>query len=217
MGGRGGASHRVSGAYVFGREPAFQNVLDLLDVTAATAYHSINNFDWAKWQGMTDAQKNGVYDYTDYYYGRMNDYLRGKGTISISDQNRIKYATEALDKWATKDNFWAYRGTSISGTAGLLGGTVQQMSDPAFLRSLIGKTVIDQGFMSTAIHQSSAWSGVRYKVFIPKGTHGMYVDPISANRGELEFLLQRGTRFKVHRVETNSSGALSSLVLEVII
>ena len=54
----------------------------------------------------------------------------------------------------------------------------------------------------------------KYTIFVRKGTKGMYVDPISLNSGEYEFLFNRDTTFKVHMIRTDSSGKIVELVLE---
>ena len=43
-----------------------------------------------------------------------------------------------------------------------------------------------------------------------------YVDPISANRGEKEFLFNRDTEFRVHAIKTGSGGRIRELVLEAL-
>ena len=162
-----------------------------------------------------NSERAGIYDYTGSWYTAMNTALRDGSQASADVAEKIANATRVLDRFKAADSFWTYRGTSLEGTSKLLGGTVAQMSDPSFLKSLIGKEVSDKGFMSTAVHSDGAWSGVKYQIYVPKGAHGMYVDPISANQGEIEFLLQRGTTFKVRRIGTNSAGTLNNLVLEV--
>lgn len=54
------------------------------------------------------------------------------------------------------------------------------------------------------------------KIYVNKGVSGMYVDAISANSGEYEFLFNRDTRFKVHGIKTNASGRITELVLEAV-
>ena len=92
-----------------------------------------------------------------------------------------------------------------------------QMSDPAFLRSRIGRTVVDKGFMSSGTHTDSGWrNDVQYTIYVRKGISGMYVDPISLNSGEYEFLFNRDTSFRVHQIKTNDRGRIVELVLEAV-
>ena len=91
------------------------------------------------------------------------------------------------------------------------------MSDSAFLRSRIGKVVRDKGFMSSGTHPDSSWAAdVTYKIYVNKGIKGMYVDPVSVNRGEYEFLFNRDTSFRVHSILTDSLGRITKMTLEAI-
>ena len=115
------------------------------------------------------------------------------------------------------DDVITFRGANLHWTANLLGGTEAQMENAAFLRSRIGKTVVDKGFMSSGTHKDSSWSAaVDYTIFVHKGVRGMYVDPISENSGEYEFLFGRDTEFKVHMIRTGSNGRIRELVLEAL-
>ena len=83
-------------------------------------------------------------------------------------------------------------------------------------KSRIGKTVTDKGFMSSAVTEADAWFGVKYKIYVPKGVSGMYVDPISRNSGEREFLFNADTQFIVHEIKTDAYGIITSMTLEAL-
>ena len=154
---------------------------------------------------------------TSYWYSRINTALREGQTPDGNIRQMIDGATSGLNKWAAAGDVITYRGANLHWTANLLGGTEADLSNPAFLRSRIGRTVMDKGFMSSGTHQNSAWSSdVNYKIYVNKGVSGMYVDAISANSGEYEFLFNRDTRFKVHGIKTNASGRITELVLEAV-
>ena len=152
------------------------------------------NFDRNKWDNMLSSEeRNGIYQYTSYWYSDMNTSLR-ENMPDSSVSNYIAGATAGLDKFEAADDVVTFRGANLHWTANLLGGSEAQMSNAAFLKSKIGKTVVDKGFMSSGTHQDSSWSAdVNYTIFVNKGVRGMYVDPISANRGEKEFLFNRDT------------------------
>ena len=129
--------------------------------------------------------------------------------------NYIAGATAGLDKFEAADDVVTFRGANLHWTANLLGGSEAQMSNAAFLKSKIGKTDVDKGFMSSGTHRSSAFGNqVQYTIFVHKGVSGMYVDPISHFMGEHEFLFNRDTYFKVHQIKTDSNGRIVELVLE---
>lgn len=216
MGGRGGAGH--SGAGYFGRMPSFPTFRQFATQTDAIRYHQSANFDRAKWDTMlSDDERRGIRSYTGSWYSSMNTPLREGQNVSGSTKDLIDHATSALNKWQAADDMVTFRGANLHWTANLLGGTEDQMSNAAFLRSRIGKTVRDKGFMSSGTHLDSAWSAdVIYTIYVHKGTSGMYVDPISMNRGEYEFLFNRSTDFKVHAIKANGQGKITELVLETV-
>lgn len=215
MGGRGGASHRQT-ARMFGRMPNQPGFLQFSGQDEANKWHEVNSFDYGKWNDMlSDDEKLGILRYTGSSYSAMNTALREGSTPNATIQRLIEGATSGLSKWSATQDIVTYRGANLHWTANLLGGTEDQMRDTAFLRSTIGKTVTDKGFMSSATHKNSAWSSdVKYTILVRKGTKGMYVDPISTHKGEYEFLFNRDTSFTVHMIRTNDRGQIVELVLE---
>lgn len=215
MGSRGASGHTL-GARVYGRFPTFTSFRRFSTQSEASNYHMLANFDQGKWDALSDDEKNGVYRYTGNWFAEMNTPLREGTTPSSRAQTYIDGATEALRKWSAAEDVMTFRGANYHWTANLLGGTESQLDNQAFLRSRIGKTVVDRGFMSAGTHENSAWSGVQYTIFVHKGVEGMYVDPVSANRGEKEFLFNRDVHFVVHQIKTDRSGRINELVLEAI-
>ena len=216
MGSRGSSGNHF-GARSFGRDPMFSRFQAFATQQDAIRYHLANNFDWDKWNALLSDEQHGIVSYTSYWYSRINTALREGQTPAGNIQQMIDGATSGLNKWAAAGDVITYRGANLHWTANLLGGTEADLSNPAFLRSRIGRTVVDKGFMSSGTHQNSAWSSdVNYKIYVNKGVSGMYVDAISANSGEYEFLFNRDTRFKVHGIKTNASGRITELVLEAV-
>ena len=215
MGGRGGRS-RIRSNGSFGRMPDLSGYLQFLTQGEAEQWHLANSFDWDKWRSLlNDLERNGIIDYTGSWYSSMNTDLR-EGRLSPADvQQRIDGATSGLSKWLVQKDMITFRGANYHWTANLLGGTEAQLSDPAFLRKMIGKTVTDKGFMSAGTHEDSSWyADVQYTILTRKGVSGMYVDAISRNAGEYEFLYNRNTSFVVRSIKTDSNGKISELVIE---
>lgn len=215
MGGRGAASHRTRNG-VMGRMPNWPDFLRFASQSDAIQWHEQNSFNWERWNNLlSDAERLGIQRYTGSWYSTMNTDLREGKVSSEAIQCLIDGATSGLAKWQATHDVITFRGSNLHWTANLLGGTEAQMSDAAFLRSKIGKMVTDKGFMSSGTHKDSSWTAdVDYTIFVRKGTKGMYVDPISMNSGEYEFLFNRDTTFKVHMIRTDSSGRIVELVLE---
>lgn len=183
----------------------------------ADRYHVNTNFDWSRWNAMLQKERSGIHTYTSNAYSLINTPLRHGTTPDAQVQKWINDATSGMNKWQAAEDVVTFRGAGLHWTANLLGGTENQMSNAAFLKSRIGKTFTDKGFMSSAVHESKAWGGeVMYKIYVNKGTSGMYVDRISAYQGESEFLFNRDTQFKVHQIKTNDMGRIVELVLEAL-
>lgn len=215
MGTGGGSSHRAT-ARTFGHMPTnLTGFRDFATQAQAAVWHEANHYSSAVWHAMSVAERHGIREYTGNAYDPMNTSLREGFMPSADTQRLIDGATTGLSRFRAAENMMAFRGANLHWTANLLGGTEAQMSDPAFLRSRIGKTVVDRGFMSSGTHRSSAFGNqVQYTIFVHKGVSGMYVDPISHFMGEHEFLFNRDTYFKVHQIKTDSNGRIVELVLE---
>lgn len=218
MGGRGGGSHRVGGGY-FGRDPDLSGYFVPSSLREAIDRHlALGSFSQAAWDALADDERKAIYCYTGSSYTAMNNALFGKGAADARIQSLIDNATRGMGKMHTAFDFVATRGDSVHDMASLLGGTVDQLSNAAFLRSKIGKTVEFKGFMSSAVHEAAAWThkGITTIIKTPKGTNGMYVDPVSANSGEFEFLYQRSVKLKVHKITTDANGRLKTIVVEAL-
>lgn len=61
----------------------------------------------------------------------------------------------------------------------------------------VGSVFVDYGFASTSVSHGT-WSGdVKMEIKLPAGAKAALVDHLSANQGEKEVLVQRGSRFRV--------------------
>ena len=225
MGARGSSSHGGGGTVVngvIGRDPHLQGYWEPDQSNQgrfdAYAYHEGKNFNRDIWDNvLADNERRNIRYYTGSYYRQMDLHLRTGAGVSRDIIEYIHGATSGMGKFRVPEEFVSYRGGGEDrGTAALLGGTVAQLSDATFLRSKIGKIVTDKGFMSSAVHPTDAWSGIQYKIYVNKGISGMYVDPISVNQGEREFLFNRDTSFKIHGFKTDSSGKVEEIYLEAV-
>lgn len=140
----------------------------------------------------------------------------------------IKDLTTAIDKMELPEDVFLVRGSDNSGLAGLLEGSnisfdqakrLLDSGDIDTLRTIIeGQSFQSHSFMSTGISSDAGFSGtVKYRIYAPKGTHGIYAEPASyygntvgSNEllyktgqsyssvgGEAEVILQRGTSYRI--------------------
>lgn len=151
--------------------------------------------------------------------------FKGIGKVDLDYEGSgeaIKHLTNIIDKNPSKFDIWLQRGVeSDSGAAGFLGisQTMLNASEDDLKQMLLGKVVKDEAFTSTAAAKGSGFSGrLILNVYAPKGTKMIYAEPFSAYGrgagknwdgisgqnsfgGEFEVILQRGTSYKITKVE----------------
>jgi len=183
------------------------------DVEEANAYFGKTARDKAKpygeWRKAIDkAEKAAVIKYTSDYYTNMNGWLRGfmsDSSFTPAEFSRLKkYIVDcetALEKSVLPDDILVHRQA---------GDAMLQLYKKA-----PNGVFFDEGFTSTTPVKGSFEGEIDIEINVPAGRGaGMWVDPISDNKGENEFLINRGTKFKV--IEIDESGDRPLVKLEVI-
>lgn len=156
-------------------------IYKLPDGTAAWDEASAKKWSKTWWNGLSSAQKQAVKTYTGSGYRDINRYLRGK----IRTNPNATAITQLSKAMRPVDHeFTVFRGTAIPISA--------------FKKGALWS---DEGFMSTAITPGASWTGLKFKITIPKGTKGAYVDPFSSHVGEKEFIIDKGTKFRILEVD----------------
>lgn len=160
------------------------------------------------WSKLTEDERYAVRQYTGSSYVPMNNHLRGikKGDSTV--KSWIKDCKSALSKASSPMDIVVGRGSGTRSLIGMLGNPIG-MSDAAdsfgladWVRenkdSLIGSVASDGGFLSTTPYEGGGFTGdITYRIFVPKGSPGAYVDAYSKHTGEEEFLLQSGGKFRI--------------------
>lgn len=201
----------------------FTSYIDFGDNTSESEHwHSEHNYSQDKWDALPNAEANAVRRYTGSAFQEMNRALRGRITADDDVQKLINNCTKALDKMEVADNCVVYRGMGSERTMRKLLGLPEtdkygfdlDFTDKNLLSSMKGMRFTEKGFMSTGVNEDASWSGVHLKIYIPKGTKGMYVDPISQFRGEDELLLQRNTTLEI--MDANHDGGKLNIIAKVV-
>jgi len=142
----------------------------------------------------------------------------------------ITELTKAIEKSRLKKGIWLVRGSDEEGLAGMWesGGTggldfakVMDLLSGRYSvadvkKALVGQTGQNHAFTSTGVATGTGFSGaVKYNIYAPKGTKGIYAEPQSYWGGttkrdiykvgdrkshvsnEAEIIVQRGTRYRV--------------------
>lgn len=175
--------------------------------------------NWVK--GLSDDEVKGIAVYTGSYYQDINEYLRGvdyKGnpngksydTLAKDAQtsNKAKKLLDAVNnidtalksgRFELQEDIITYRGSSTKFFNGLT--NVNSIDD---LQKFIGAKITDEGIGSSAASKRKAWSkSCLIEMKFPKGkkVNGAYVDPISSNSGEDEFLIGRNAQYRIDSIE----------------
>ena len=158
------------------------------------------NSAYGKWYGELDSKQTmAVINYTGDDYSAINGLLRTEMTenqVKLWDsynttttKENIDHLTDAISRFELHDNIQVYR--------------TCEMDVFRNLQKNVGSVFVDDGFTSTSILKTPVASGnVRMVIDVPasKGV-GAWISPLSGTEEEYEFLLQRGTRFRIDAIQ----------------
>jgi len=158
-------------------------------------------------------EKAAVVNYTTPEYASYNGFLRnGKPKATSALKKKITALDAALDKGSAPFPFTVSRGMGFRDPA-----EYKKFVDG--LKTNLGKTFSDKGYGSTSVDSDAFVGNVQYKIHVPKGAKGGYVDKISdAHPPEREFLLPRGTTYKVRKMSTSQDNGkeVTNVELEIV-
>lgn len=156
---------------------------------------------------ITIEEQNDIYKYTRRS-NEINTALSEVGFENITNEallEQINHLDLALDKFELKENVKLYRGANAK----------------RYEKYNVGDIFAEQNYVSTSVDKNTAviFANQRddkavIEVLVPKGKRGLYIGNKACYVDEEEFLLKRGTEFKVSKKE-KIEGILN-LVLEVI-
>ncbi|MCD8209163.1 MAG: hypothetical protein LUD72_14590, partial [Bacteroidales bacterium] len=155
---------------------------------------------YGQWQAnLTGDQESAIGRYTGDDYSAINGVLRGEMTENqvqrwdasggLTTMEKIDDITDAISKFQLKDNITVYR----------------TCEEDVFrnLQKQIGSIFIDDGFTSTSVLDTPVASGnVKMVIDVPAGIgNGAWISPLSGSPDEYEFLLQRGTQYRIDSIQ----------------
>lgn len=167
--------------------------------------------------GKIDLNEVGVHQY--------GSYNRKPGQV----KKKIDGITSIIDKSSYDHDIWLQRGCNYDGTDKFLGVNINDFygSEKNLADKILGTTPTEYAFMSTGVAKGtglnvSSYTGITFNIYAPKGTKMMYAEPFSAfGNGagknwngidkqtsfgsEAEMLVQRGTQFRITKVEKSGS------------
>ncbi len=185
------------------------------------------------WKGCTKRERDIIFSYTASRYEYVNDALRRGDTSDKALNRQIKVMTKFIGMSEIKEDMILRRGISIEAAEKMFGVPEGFLSsEDGEEVSMTGRFGTDEGFMSTGAAKGTGFdSEFNMEILVPKGTKGMYLEPVSAyGKGEgydwdgengqdifskeLEILLQRGCTLQVieHRHEEGKHDIKAVLV-----
>lgn len=141
-----------------------------------------------EWKKLTYSEQNSITEYSGSYYKQTNMYLRNiLPDLDITDdlKQRIKNLDSILSKNALNDNLILYRGVNVEEFNSWINGNTID----TYKSSSIDETVLK-------------YFGDGHKIIIkaPKNTKGFYLGKLSKFESEKEFLLHRGQKYKILKI-----------------
>lgn len=169
----------------------------------------------------------------DGYWGN----FKGVGKVDLNSEGRgaaIQHMTNVINRSTYDKDIWLQRGIETAeGAASFLGISEKALRNLPLgdLKQLEGKEIIEPAFASCGSARGQGFSGYIFRIYCPRGTKMMYAEPFShygaggkrkwdgkkpqASFGyEDETIIQRGTKFRVTKVE--KAGSRVSFEIEVI-
>ncbi|MED4069929.1 ADP-ribosyltransferase [Priestia endophytica] len=160
---------------------------------------------------LTEEERRAITRYTGPDHIYINHYLRGiienPGDVPLQVIENVK---KGLDKAEVPHDMQVYRGTSKKPLEYILEYNQFGQIEP---ESLIGKSIRDNAFVSTAIVKELSFSkDVSWEINVPEGTHAAYVAKISRYPNEAELLLNAGQEMIIKEAELDKRGKLHIVV-----
>ncbi|MFI0775319.1 ADP-ribosyltransferase, partial [Streptomyces sp. NPDC021212] len=139
---------------------------------------------------------NALHLYSDFYYTQTNGPLRQGLDVHPNVQKIVDDIDRVMGSRPVPEPIMVVRGTNVSHL---------DLRSPLEMQ---GNVYDDLGYTSTSLGKDSAmdWKPVQMHLRVPKDTPALWIDHISANKGERELLLARGTEYKVTRVFQDEGG-----------
>lgn len=177
------------------------------------------------WVSASDDEKDAIHGYTSSYHN-IQEPLRGL-TYYGSDaqrklgEKRIPLIESIINKSSYDFDLWLQRGDDLVALKKFGLSNYNSASD-AEIYALVGREGTEGAFWSAGVAKGKGFSGqIIFNIYAPRGTKAMYCEPFSAyGHGdgrhwdgrskqssfghESEILIQRGTKFRITKVQKSS-------------
>lgn len=179
----------------------------LWDADSEAVWNGASSGEQAAWRAYTSGSGHMNRPMRGYNMGwRWRNY-RGVGNVPLDNEGGEKHIRDLFnlcERSRFTTNRWIQRGIEtwdgVEGFFGIQGLTKDQ------LKTMVGKEVVDNAFLSCGSAKGTGFNGTILNIYCPKGTKGFYASPHSAYYSENETILQAGTKFRVTKVEVTPYG-----------
>jgi hypothetical protein len=145
---------------------------------------------------LSQEEIDAIIKYSGNAYSNINNALRGKEVMTLSNQIISKNLQTALDKARIPHDMVVFRGTSTLGLGSLRSLPTEK---------LVGKIFMEPGFMSTSTNNSVAGGifqgNMQMTIEVPAGARGLDISSVSQFATESEILFQSGTEMYIKKAE----------------
>ncbi len=167
-------------------------------------------------ESLTESERSAIRQYTGDDYRKINNYLRGIADfLNDVESSVIDNIKSGLNKASVPYDIQVYRGTDLKPFKNLY-----KIDDEGkiVVDSLVGKTVKDNGFVSTAMVKESSFDhmNVSWEINVPKEANADYVGKISYIPTEAELLFNSEQEMVIKSVSVDNIGKLH-VILDLII
>lgn len=162
--------------------------------------------EWVEY--LTEEERDAIRDYTDSGYLDYNKQLRENPNDPGKYGDVIKEINDALDTYDRDEDVYVARGIDSNALESLFGAGKS-------IDNITGAVFRDEGFVSTTIKydaHNDDFGSNKIIMRIPPEVNGAYVERLTANPGEFEFLVQSGTSWRV--VEAYEKDGLNYIFVE---
>lgn len=188
---------------------------DLTKISLEEAKEKLKAKKWTKaviheaYNKLNEMFCSGEYDLIDFELAKtqldlFDDYFEGEV------RNQIRAMTDYIERSAFDEDVWLQRGCAYGGMDKFLNLSkpLIQYSLEELKTEILGTKVTEHGFMSCGAAKNTGFSGnpVTFNIYAPAGTKMAYAANFSAYPDENEMILQRGTQFRVAKIEQNPKG-----------
>ena len=157
---------------------------------------------------LSNEQIKALIKYTGDDYVNINNSLRGIETLTPENQATVEVMKSALDNSALPQDMTLYRGTSTETL-----GSLQNLS----VDELVGKTFMEQGFMSTSTSNVVAEDfsvNMQMTIEALKGAQALDISSISQYTTEAEVLFNAGQEMLITSAELKNGILHITVVIE---